>query len=177
MSAVAAKVMPSRPQRRGTIRREALVQAAADLFWKQGYDETSLARVAQAAGVPLGNVYYYHKTKADLAMAVADLFVGETEALIDEVSENEPDPRRRLKALVVRLRAGQASRLAHGCPIAAAARDFRDDAPEAARRAAHSFTLLIGFIAAELGRTGLRPSLALGRARPKPSPASNARSR
>lgn len=151
--------------RRGDARREALAQAAAEQFWKRGYAGTSLAQIAEAARIPLGNVYYYHKTKADLARAVADLFVGETEALIDDVSAQTADPRARLKALVTRLRASQASRLAHGCPIAAACRDFRAEAPEAAERAADSFSVLTGFIAAELGRAGMRPSIALGRAR------------
>lgn len=155
----------SAPRKRGDTRREALAQAAAECFWKNGYAGTSLAQVAAAAGVPLGNVYYYHKTKADLAMAVADLFVGQTEALVEDVAAETADPRGRLKALVGRLKASQASRLAHGCPIAGASRDFRAEAPQAARRAADSFTVLTGFVAAELGRTGLRPSLALARAR------------
>ncbi|RKF07490.1 TetR/AcrR family transcriptional regulator [Oceaniradius stylonematis] len=160
-----AKEPAAKRHKRGDARREALVQAAAERFWTRGYAGSSIAQVAAAAGVPLGNVYYYHKTKADLAMAVADLFVGQTEALIDEVSAESDDPRGRLKALVGRLRASQAPRLAHGCPIAAACRDFRDEAPEAARRAAESFSILTGFIAAELGRTGMRPALALARAR------------
>lgn len=161
----AAQVKTGRKPKRGDGRREALAQAAAELFWQHGYAGTSLAEVAKAAGVPLGNVYYYHKTKADLAFAVADLFVGQTEALIDDVTAQTGDPRARLKALVMRLRGSQASRLAHGCPIAAACRDFRAEAPDAARRAAQSFTILTGYIAAELGRTGMRPSIALGRAR------------
>lgn len=160
----AASTATARP-RRGDTRREALAQAAADRFWKRGYDGTSLAQIAGAAGIPLGNLYYYHKSKADLAMAVADLFVGQTEALIEEVSAETADPRKRLKALLVRLRSSQRSRLAHGCPIAAASRDFRTEAPQAAKRAAESFSVLTGFVAGELGRTGLRPSLALARAR------------
>jgi len=161
----AAPQAPATGRRRGDARREALAQAAAECFWKKGYAGTSLAKVAEAAGVPLGNVYYYHKTKADLAMAVADLFVGQTEALVEDVAAETADPRGRLKALVGRLKASQASRLAHGCPIAAASRDFSVDAPHAARRVADSFTVLTGFVASELGRTGLRPSLALARAR------------
>lgn len=82
-----------------------VTQAAAERFWRRGYAGTSLAQVAETAGVPLGNVYYYHRTKADLAMAVADLFVRQTEALVDEVSAGTADPRGRLTALIARLRA------------------------------------------------------------------------
>lgn len=152
-------------RKRGDQRREALVQAAAELFWKQGYHGTSIAQVATVSGVPLGNIYYYHRSKADLAMAVSDLFVSQTEALIEEVADDEADPRTRLKALVGRLRASQGPRISHGCPIAAATREFRPEAPRAAQRAAESFTILTGFVAAEMGRMGQRPAIALGRAR------------
>ncbi|MCK5749515.1 MAG: TetR/AcrR family transcriptional regulator, partial [Oricola sp.] len=69
--------------KRGKAKREALVQAAAELFWTRGYEASSLADIASAARVPLGNVYYYFKTKSDLAGAVADLFVQQTETLIE----------------------------------------------------------------------------------------------
>ncbi|MFZ2102731.1 MAG: TetR/AcrR family transcriptional regulator [Oricola sp.] len=151
--------------RRGREKREALVQAAAELFWTRGFEATSLADIAAAAKVPLGNVYYYFKTKAVLARAVADLFVTQTETLIDDVRAETPEPRQRLKTLVARLQASQPSRLRHGCPIFSAVRDFRPTLPEQSARAAESFSLLTGFVATELGRTGLRPSLALSRAR------------
>lgn len=150
---------------KGKERREALVQAAAEMFWVRGYAATSIAEIAQSSGVPVGNVYYYFKTKADIARAVAELFAGQTAALIDDVSRSTSEPRQRLKMLVTRLRATQAERLKHGCPIAAVAREFRADAPDASRRAAESFSILTAFIAAELGRTGQRPSIALARAR------------
>ena len=152
-------------RKRGEAKREALVLAAAELFWTRGYEASSLADIASAARVPLGNVYYYFKTKGDLAGAVADLFVHQTETLIEEVCAETPDPRRRLKLLVERLQSAQLSRLKHGCPISAAVRDFRPTMPEQAARAAESFSILTGFLATELGRTGQRPAIALTRAR------------
>lgn len=152
-------------QKRGQAKREALVQAAAELFWTRGFEATSLADIASASGVPLGNVYYYFKTKGELAQAVADLFVAQTETLIEEVRVESPDPRQRLKSLVGRLQASQQSRIRFGCPIFSAVRDFRPTLPEQSARAAESFSLLTGFVATELQRTGLRPSLALQKAR------------
>lgn len=155
----------SRKAKRGDARREALVQAAAHLFWVQSYAGTSLADVAKAADVPIGNLYYYYKTKADLAFAVASLFVSQTEMLVETVCAETDNTRARLKLLVARLRETQGERIAYGCPIAAACRDLRDTAPEASEKAAQSFSILIGFVGQELGRTGLRPSLAMTRAR------------
>jgi TetR/AcrR family transcriptional repressor of nem operon len=45
-------------------KRERLLGAAADLLYRQGVEKTTLADIAQAADVALGNIYYYFKTKA-----------------------------------------------------------------------------------------------------------------
>ncbi|MEX0347333.1 MAG: TetR/AcrR family transcriptional regulator [Rhizobiaceae bacterium] len=151
--------------KRGERNRAALVGAAAELFWHHGFDATSLADIARAANIPLGNVYYYFRSKADLAMAVADVFVTETEAMLTEIEAESERPRERLSGLVARLARSLNNRVEHGCPIAFAVRDFYVSAPDASKRAGESFSLLTGFIARELGRTGTRPSLALATAR------------
>ena len=51
-------------------KREKLVDAATDLIHGQGFSQTSLADISKISGVPLGNVYYYFKTKDDLLEAV-----------------------------------------------------------------------------------------------------------
>lgn len=146
-------------------KRDVLVATAAGLFWRQGFAMTSLAQIAAESGIPLGNIYYYFKTKAELARGVADIFVTETENMLTEIVETDQDPRRRLQSLIEKLAHSLKSRVDNGCPIALGIRDFRHESPEAAERAAEVFSLLIGFIGRELGRTGLRPSTALGTAR------------
>jgi len=54
----------------GSSKRERLTEAAGQLFHQQGVERTTLAEIAGAANVPLGNVYYYFKTKEELAEAV-----------------------------------------------------------------------------------------------------------
>lgn len=146
-------------------KRDILTATAAGLFWRQGYRDTSLADISASSGVPLGNIYYYFKTKTDLARGVADIFVAETEEMLADIVATDQDPRRRLQRLIAKLAQSLKSRVEHGCPIALGIRDFRRDSPEAANRAAESFSLLIGFIGRELGRSGIRPSTALGIAR------------
>lgn len=151
--------------KRGAMRRARLLAAAANRFWQFGYGSTSLADIAGDAEVPLGNVYYYFRTKQDIARGIADIFVAETEAMLAEIAAAEPDPRRRVLALLRKLSESNASRVKHGCPIALAVRDFKSGAPDASWRAAEAFDLLIGFIGRELQRSGARPSTALARAR------------
>ncbi len=146
-------------------KRDVLIATAAGLFWRQGYTVTSLADIATHSGVPLGNIYYYFKSKAELARGVADIFVTETEGMLVEITEADQNPRTRLQLLIEKLAQSLKSRVEHGCPIALGIRDFRHESPEAANRAAEAFSLLIGFIGRELGRSGIRPSTALSIAR------------
>ena len=110
--------------------------------------------------MPLGNIYYYFKTKADFALAVADVFVAETDSIS---AKSRPRNMSRGGACgACRPAFAQPKEpVAHGCPIALCIRDFRLEAPAASDRAAEAFNLLIGFMGRELGRTGLRPARAL----------------
>jgi AcrR family transcriptional regulator len=53
-------------------KRTRLIETATKLAYGRGFRETSLADIAEAARVPIGNVYYYFKTKEELAEAVVE---------------------------------------------------------------------------------------------------------
>ncbi|MEM1377218.1 MAG: TetR/AcrR family transcriptional regulator [Pseudomonadota bacterium] len=151
--------------KKGQARRDALTLAAAELFWHRGFEATSIAHIAEHAEVPVGNVYYYFKTKADIAQSVAELFVQQTEALINEVSAEHQSPRDAIKHTIQRLKATQSERVKFGCPIASACFSFSRTAPKAAQTAAQSFTILANFLSQKLTAAGNRPSIASTRAR------------
>src|ERR1700688_5224296 len=50
-------------------KRTRLIETATKLAYGRGFRETSLADIAEAARVPVGNVYYYFKTKEELGEA------------------------------------------------------------------------------------------------------------
>jgi AcrR family transcriptional regulator len=50
--------------------RERILDAAERLFAERGFDRTSTARIAAAARVPHGLIFYHFKTKMDLLLAV-----------------------------------------------------------------------------------------------------------
>ena len=53
-------------------KRTQLIETAMKLAYRNGFRETSLADIAEAAHVPVGNVYYYFKTKEELGEAVVE---------------------------------------------------------------------------------------------------------
>ena len=54
---------------KGERTKERIVQAALELFREQGYEATTMRMVADAAGVSLGNAYYYFASKDLLLQA------------------------------------------------------------------------------------------------------------
>ena len=97
-------------------KRERLISSAKDLLHAQGVERTTLAQIAEAADVPVGNVYYYFKTRDELVQAVLDARHDEARGLLAELDKRST-PKARLKALA-RAWDDQDVRVAeHGCPI------------------------------------------------------------
>jgi AcrR family transcriptional regulator len=51
-------------------KRQAILHAARELFASQGYDDTTIAEIARAAGVAVGTVYLYFENKHDILVDV-----------------------------------------------------------------------------------------------------------
>lgn len=64
------------PHKRGTLDK-VLVDTAMDLFASYGYRGTSLARIARAAGVTKGALYWHFTDKEEFFLAVVDKVLGE----------------------------------------------------------------------------------------------------
>ncbi|MBI2214846.1 MAG: TetR/AcrR family transcriptional regulator [Acidobacteria bacterium] len=109
-----------------TNKRDALIDAAASLAHKHGFAATTLAMVAETSGVPLGNVYYYFKSKEALAGAVLERRVAELDETLARCSAAET-PEDQLAALLETLRLG-ADRVAEsGCALGRISQDSCDD--------------------------------------------------
>ncbi|MEJ2389845.1 MAG: TetR/AcrR family transcriptional regulator [Gammaproteobacteria bacterium] len=98
-------------------KRERLTQAARQLIHASGYNQTTLADIAQAAEVPLGNVYYYFKTKDALGQAVIEAQLKEFEQLVSEL-DRLGEPRARIDGFLSLRVLDSDVVAAHGCPVA-----------------------------------------------------------
>ena len=72
---------------------------AREVLHQQGVEATTIADIAAAADVPVGNVYYYFKTKDELVEAAIDSHAQTIRSALGEFSQRRT-PRTRLKALV-----------------------------------------------------------------------------
>jgi AcrR family transcriptional regulator len=97
-------------------KRERLVSAASDLLYQQGVENTTLADIAHAADVPLGNVYYYFKTKDEIVSAVIETHVRNMEEMLASLDRRHRTPKSRLKALTRELTDQRDLIAQYGCP-------------------------------------------------------------
>ena len=97
-------------------KRERLIRSADQLILRQGYKQTTLSDIAEDSGVPLGNVYYYFKTKEDIGKTIIDSRIKAMQTLLAQCSEHQ-DPKARLLELLaypIKLRRELAE---NGCPL------------------------------------------------------------
>ena len=137
-------------------KKEKLLDAAAEAFWVNGYDSTSLADIAKSSGVPLGNIYYYFKTKSAIAEGVAEIFVSETKHSLNTIDMTRRDPAEKLIAFIDLLRESADSRARLGCPLASGIRDFSGSVPAAQRRTNEVFETIFNWLSQVLANTGDR---------------------
>ncbi len=109
-------------------KRERLVAAARKLFHEQGVEKTTLAEIAAAAEVPVGNVFYYFKTKDAIVSAVIATY-GSTQGAMSGDLDRRRTPQARLKGLIRTWVDRRDLFASHGCPIGSLASELgkRDD--------------------------------------------------
>jgi len=96
-------------------KRQRLTVAAREVLHRQGVEATTLADIAAAADVPVGNVYYYFKTKDDLVAAA----IGSHDELMSSAFaelDKHRTSRARLKAYIRMLTEQRDLIAAAGCP-------------------------------------------------------------
>jgi TetR/AcrR family transcriptional regulator, transcriptional repressor for nem operon len=109
-------------------KRQRLVEGARLVLHQQGVEKTTLADIAQAADVPVGNVYYYFKTKDELVQAAIDAQAQDIETALASLDHHR-SPKARLKAFVKLLTAQRELAARYGCPYGTLCSelDKRDD--------------------------------------------------
>jgi TetR/AcrR family transcriptional regulator, transcriptional repressor for nem operon len=96
-------------------KRERLIAGARQVLHQQGVETTTLADIADVAGVPVGNVYYYFKTKDELVAATIDAHARDIQTTLASLDRHRT-PKARLKAFVRMLVDQRELTARYGCP-------------------------------------------------------------
>src|SRR5258706_3552386 len=120
-------------------KRARLIETAMKLAYKHGFRETSLADIAEAAHVPIGNVYYYFKTKDELGEAVVERRLAEFRAFRGEL-DRLSSPKERLFAFVERIHRNREQLARGGCPLGGLCTELHKEGGALAKQSAALFT-------------------------------------
>src|SRR6266849_6860454 len=130
-----------------------LIETAMKLAYLNGFRKTSLADIAKAARVPVGNVYYYFKTKEELAEAVVARRLEEFRA--DQAEwDRLSSPKGRLLAFVGSVQANREQLARGGCPLGGLCSELHKEGGTLAKKSATLFTEPIGWLEEQFRAAG-----------------------
>lgn len=130
-----------------------LVQAADRLVYQQGFNRTTLADIAEKAKLPLGNVYYYFKTKEEIGRALIEHRIGFYGRLITSWNEL-PDPRKRILVFINTVADNREVLAQSGCPIGSLCQELHKEGGSLADRATGMFTAILEWLEAQFRLLG-----------------------
>ena len=74
---------------KGEKSKERIIECAAELFLKNGYNNTGIKEILKETQLPKGSFYYHFKSKKDLAIAVADYYKSKIGRWILRISKDK----------------------------------------------------------------------------------------
>lgn len=98
--ATPAKKKPQAAASPSPERRRELLDTAAEVFAAQGYNATTVRKIADAAGLLAGSLYYHFDSKESMLEEILRTFLDELWAGYDAVLDDGLGPRQTLEALV-----------------------------------------------------------------------------
>ncbi|MBI5249265.1 MAG: helix-turn-helix transcriptional regulator [Desulfomonile tiedjei] len=85
---------------KGQTTRARIIDAARRLFRLQGYGKTSIDDICTESGVKRGNLYFYFKSKEEIANSAIDDALAKQMPFFEHMMTDETDPLRRIELLI-----------------------------------------------------------------------------
>ena len=133
--------------------RARLLQAAETTTYRRGFAATAIADIAKEARIPLGNVYYYFKTKDDIGKAIVQLRVSRFKKLLLEFDRAE-SPKERLCAFVQTKIKNRESLARSGCPVGTLCSELHKHGGVVARKSTALFSEALAWMEAQFQALG-----------------------
>lgn len=80
---------------KNSAKRDRLIDTAKKLIYQQGFNITTLSDIALEVDLPLGNIYYYFKTKNDIGIAILESITLLQQNIFQQL-DKESSPKNRL---------------------------------------------------------------------------------
>lgn len=136
-----------------TDNRARLLQAAEKITYRHGFANTALADIAKEARVPLGNIYYYFKTKDEIHDAIIEQRVSRFRKLLHELDKAD-SPKERLCGFV-QIKINNRETLARrGCPVGTLCSELHKNGGAVAKKSRVLFTEALAWMEAQFQTLG-----------------------
>ena len=136
-----------------TIRAQ-IVDAADDLFYRQGFAFTSFAHIADAVQISRGNFYYHFKSKDEILDAVIVARRERTAQMLAQWEAGGEGPQARIRSFIEILLRNQAPIMRHGCPVGTLCMELAKLEHAGREKAASLFTLFREWLARQFVALG-----------------------
>jgi AcrR family transcriptional regulator len=133
--------------------RERLVNAAITLAYEQGFGATSLADIAKAAEVPVGNIYYYFKTKDEIGEAIVEQYLERLQTVRDAWNRLE-SPKERLYACIDNAYESRDTIVQGGCAVGTFCSELQKSDSLLAKKSSAMFTRQIEWVEEQFHQLG-----------------------
>ena len=97
--------------------RDHIVEAADELFYRQGYAHTSFSDIADAVQISRGNFYHHFKSKDEILDAVIHVRLANTRKMLEQWEIEGKQPADRIQSFINILIENRAQIERHGCPV------------------------------------------------------------
>ena len=131
-----------------------VLEAADDLFYRQGFDHTSFSDIADAVGISRGNFYHHFKSKDDILDAVIILRLAATRAMLHRWEDEGDTPEARIRSFIDMLVENRDRIMDHGCPVGSLCTELSKLDHRSRGEAKALFTLFREWLAGQFRRLG-----------------------
>ena len=85
---------------KGEATKNKIVESARRLFKYQGYKSTTMDDICRESGVKRGNLYFYFRSKEELAHAAIDDALHTESPFLEEIMGEEGDPLKKVERML-----------------------------------------------------------------------------
>jgi AcrR family transcriptional regulator len=81
-------------------KKEQILEAAQEVFFKKSFYEATMEDIAQLSGVKKPTIYYYYPSKIDLASELIEQYIKKLFGKVEEIIYHTTDIKQRIKIIV-----------------------------------------------------------------------------
>ena len=139
-----------------TSKRNQIIEAADQLFYQYGFDNTSFSDIAEIVKISRGNFYYHFKTKDEILDAVIIYRLKNTQMMLDQWLADGETPEERIRSFINILIMNQAKIKNFGCPVGSLTTELNKLNHSAQEDASQLFTLFRSWLKSQFQQLGCK---------------------